>query len=36
MLNRTNHLARQILNAAVSIDGTLKSLAEKLGKEKTT
>lgn len=36
MLNRTNQLARQILNAAVSIDGTLKSLAEKLGKEKTT
>jgi len=36
MLNRTNQLARQILNAAVSVDGTLKSLAEKLGKEKPT
>lgn len=36
MLNRTNHLARQILDAALSVDGTLKSLAEKLGKEKPT
>lgn len=36
MLNRTNQLARQILDAALSVDGTLKSLAEKLGKEKAT
>ncbi|HZD42380.1 MAG TPA: hypothetical protein VE131_16780 [Terriglobales bacterium] len=32
MLHRTNQLARQILNTAASIDGTLKSLAEKQGK----
>lgn len=36
MLNRTNQLARQILDAALSVDGTLKSLAERLGKEKPT
>jgi hypothetical protein len=36
MLNRTNHLARQIADAALSVDGTLKSLAEKLAKEKAT
>jgi hypothetical protein len=32
MLNRTNQIAREILTTAQSIDTTMRSLAEKLGK----
>jgi hypothetical protein len=32
MLNRTNHIAREILTTAQSMDAAVKSLAEKLGK----